>query len=77
VVDFKNTIIMMTSNVGSAFLNENPSEGAVKPEIRESVMGSIRSTFPPEFLNRIDVSVLFTWWEIELMRCRISYCIGV
>jgi ATP-dependent Clp protease ATP-binding subunit ClpA len=56
VVDFRNTIIMMTSNVGSAFLNENPSEGAVTKEVREKVMGSISATFPPEFLNRIDVS---------------------
>jgi ATP-dependent Clp protease ATP-binding subunit ClpB len=55
VVDFRNTIIMMTSNVGSAYLNENPSEGAVLPEVREKVMGAISLTFPPEFINRIDV----------------------
>ncbi|KAK4687551.1 ATP-dependent Clp protease ATP-binding subunit ClpB, partial [Tremellales sp. Uapishka_1] len=59
VVDFKNTIIMMTSNVGSAFLNENPSEGPVKKDIRERVMGAISATFPPEFINRIDDIILY------------------
>jgi ATP-dependent Clp protease ATP-binding subunit ClpB len=59
IVDFKNTIIMMTSNTGSAYLNENPSEGAVLPAIREKVMGSIQATFAPEFLNRIDDIILY------------------
>jgi ATP-dependent Clp protease ATP-binding subunit ClpA len=59
IVDFRNTIIMMTSNVGSAFLNENPSEGAVKPEVREKVNTAIQATFPPEFLNRIDDIIIY------------------
>lgn len=59
VVDFRNTIVLMTSNTGSAYLNENPSEGAVLPTIREKVMGAIRATFPPEFLNRIDDIILY------------------
>jgi ATP-dependent Clp protease ATP-binding subunit ClpB len=49
----------MTSNTGSAYLNENPSEGAVLPAIREKVMGAIQATFPPEFLNRIDDIILY------------------
>jgi ATP-dependent Clp protease ATP-binding subunit ClpB len=59
VVDFRNTIIMMTSNVGSVFLNENPSEGAVRPEVRAKVTGAISQTFPPEFINRIDEIILY------------------
>ena len=59
VVDFRNTIIMMTSNVGSAYLNENPSEGPVQPEVRTTVMGAISATFPPEFINRIDDIILY------------------
>ncbi|KAL1411553.1 hypothetical protein Q8F55_002515 [Vanrija albida] len=59
VVDFRNTIIMMTSNTGSVYLNENPSEGPVKPEVREKVMGAIQATFPPEFINRIDEIILY------------------
>lgn len=59
VVDFRNTIIMMTSNTGSAFLNENPKEGPVDPEVRQKVMGAIQQTFPPEFINRIDEIILY------------------
>lgn len=59
VVDFRNTIIMMTSNVGSVYLNENPSEGAVAPEVRQKVEGAIAATFPPEFLNRIDSQIIY------------------
>lgn len=50
---------MMTSNTGSAFLNDNPSEGAVKPEVRAQVMGAISAHFPPEFLNRIDETIIY------------------
>jgi len=60
IVDFRNTIIMMTSNVGSAFLNENPTDGgAVKGEVKGKVMNAIQATFPPEFLNRIDDIILY------------------
>nr|ODN88259.1 heat shock protein [Cryptococcus depauperatus CBS 7841] len=59
VVDFRNTIIMMTSNVGSAYLNENPTEGPVHPEVREKVNFAISKTFPPEFINRIDDIILY------------------
>jgi ATP-dependent Clp protease ATP-binding subunit ClpA len=59
VVDFRNTIIMMTSNVGSSILNENPSDGPVKGEVRTKVMNAISGTFPPEFINRIDDIILY------------------
>ncbi|ORX36608.1 putative heat shock protein [Kockovaella imperatae] len=59
LVDFRNTIIVMTSNAGSVFLNENPSEGPIKKDVREKVMGAIQATFPPEFLNRLSDVILY------------------
>jgi ATP-dependent Clp protease ATP-binding subunit ClpB len=53
VVDFRNTIIIMTSNLGSEFLINNPKAG------KESVMELLKATFRPEFLNRIDDIVIF------------------
>jgi len=59
-VDFKNTILIMTSNLGSRFLLDGVSEGGVIPEsVRESVMSELRASFRPEFLNRIDETILF------------------
>jgi ATP-dependent chaperone ClpB len=58
VVDFRNSVIIMTSNLGAVYLNEM-GQGPIKPEIRQLVMGSIQSHFPPEFINRIDEIVLF------------------
>ncbi len=59
-VDFKNTIIIMTSNIGSEYLLEGiDSEGNIKPETEESVMNSLKNYFRPEFLNRIDEIVLY------------------
>ncbi len=58
IVDFRNTVIVMTSNLGAAFLNDM-GEGAVKPATKELVMGAIRTHFPPEFINRIDEIVIF------------------
>ncbi|MCW3493320.1 ATP-dependent chaperone ClpB [Microbacterium sp. SSM24] len=68
-VDFRNTVIIMTSNLGSEYLLEGvTSDGEVEPEARNLVMSSLRSHFRPEFLNRIDEIVLFkplTFGEIE------------
>jgi ATP-dependent Clp protease ATP-binding subunit ClpB len=68
-VDFRNTVIIMTSNIGSEYLLEGvTSDGEVKSEARAQVMSSLRSHFRPEFLNRIDEIVLFkplTFTEIE------------
>ncbi len=57
-VDFRNTLIVMTSNLGSDFL-VNQTEGQDTDEVREDVMGVVRSHFRPEFLNRIDEIILF------------------
>ncbi|MCW2611650.1 MAG: ATPase domain protein [Cryptosporangiaceae bacterium] len=68
-VDFRNTVIIMTSNIGSPYLLDGllPS-GEIAPDAREMVMGELRSHFRPEFLNRIDEIILFkplTLPEIE------------
>jgi ATP-dependent Clp protease ATP-binding subunit ClpB len=68
-VDFRNTVIIMTSNIGSAYLLEGISDaGEIKPEGRDMVMAELRRHFRPEFLNRVDDIVLFkplTQPEIE------------
>lgn len=68
-VDFRNTVIIMTSNLGSEYLLEGVTpNGEVESEARAMVMSSLRSHFRPEFLNRIDEIVLFrplTFAEIE------------
>jgi len=58
-VDFKNTIIIMTSNTGSRYLTEGVTGGEIPDSVRESVMAELREGFRPEFLNRIDDIVLF------------------
>ncbi len=57
-VDFRNTLIIMTSNLGSEFLVNQP-EGQDSDVVREEVMGVVRHAFRPEFLNRIDDIILF------------------
>ncbi|MBB5158606.1 ATP-dependent chaperone ClpB [Saccharopolyspora phatthalungensis] len=58
-VDFRNTVIIMTSNIGSEYLLEGVAGGEIKPDARERVMAELRGHFRPEFLNRIDDIVLF------------------
>ena len=59
-VDFKNTIIIMTSNIGSAYLLEHMKEGGqISPDVNEAVMEELRSSFRPEFLNRLDEIIMF------------------
>ena len=58
-VDFKNTIIIMTSNMGSQYLLENKDEKTVEAPIRESVMNELKLRFKPEFLNRVDDIIMF------------------
>ncbi len=55
VVDFKNTVVIMTSNVGSQFL----TDGIAEEIARERVLGALREQFRPEFLNRVDETVVF------------------
>ena len=58
-VDFKNVVVIMTSSVGSRYLQENLLENEIAETARESVMAELRDHFRPEFLNRIDDVVLF------------------
>ncbi|HEX4558629.1 MAG TPA: ATP-dependent chaperone ClpB [Mycobacterium sp.] len=60
-VDFRNTVVIMTSNIGSHYLFDGvTADGEIKPDARERVMAELRSHFRPEFLNRVDDIVLFT-----------------
>jgi len=59
-VDFRNTVLIMTSNIGSDYLLEGvTADGEIKPDAREEVMVELRRHFRPEFLNRVDDVVLF------------------
>jgi ATP-dependent Clp protease ATP-binding subunit ClpB len=68
-VDFRNTVIIMTSNIGSQYLTADATtSGEIKPDTRERVLAEMRGYFRPEFLNRLDEIVLFkplTLAEIE------------
>ncbi|MDR3072557.1 MAG: ATP-dependent chaperone ClpB [Clostridiales Family XIII bacterium] len=60
-VDFKNTIIIMTSNIGSAYLTENISKtGTIEDEVKEKTMEEMKRHFRPEFINRIDDIIVFS-----------------
>ncbi|OCC16919.1 ATP-dependent chaperone ClpB [Prescottella equi] len=60
-VDFRNTVIIMTSNIGSQHLLDGvTAAGEIKPDARERVMAELRGHFRPEFLNRVDDIVLFS-----------------
>ena len=76
-VDFKNTIIIMTSNIGSPLLLEGISEtGELREGVREGVMGVLRGHFRPEFLNRVDEIVLFKPLLIEQITRIIDLLLG-
>jgi ATP-dependent Clp protease ATP-binding subunit ClpC len=66
-VDFKNTIIIMTSNLGARFLDKKsqigfsaPSTTGIPPKVEDMVMSEVKRAFNPEFLNRLDEVILFT-----------------
>ncbi|MGN0204611.1 MAG: AAA family ATPase, partial [Coprococcus sp.] len=59
-VDFKNTILIMTSNIGSSYLLDGiDSEGNISEEARQNTMGDLKAHFRPEFLNRLDEIIMF------------------
>jgi ATP-dependent Clp protease ATP-binding subunit ClpB len=70
-VDFRNTILIMTSNIGSDMLLDGVTpDGEIKPDVRDVVLHIMQTHFRPEFLNRVDDIVLFkplTQREIELV----------
>jgi ATP-dependent Clp protease ATP-binding subunit ClpB len=65
VVDFKNTVIILTSNLGSRFLQEGVTGDTIPDAVREAVFAELRRAFRPEFLNRIDDTVLFKPLTLE------------
>ena len=64
-VDFKNTVIIMTSNIGSRHLLEGVTGEVIPEAVRESVMADLRKAFRPEFLNRVDETILFKPLTLE------------
>jgi ATP-dependent Clp protease ATP-binding subunit ClpB len=74
-VDFKNTLIVMTSNIGSEFL-ANQKEGEDSEAVRPYVMAELRTKFRPEFLNRIDEIILFHRLKREQMAAIVDIQIG-
>lgn len=69
MVDFKNTVLIMTSNIGSDLLLEGTDEhGQIKEETKEHVMSLLKTSFKPEFLNRIDDTILFAPLSIQVVK---------
>ena len=64
-VDFKNVVVIMTSNVGSRYLQDQLLDDEISESVRESVLAELRDHFRPEFLNRIDDTVLFKPLTLE------------
>jgi len=58
-VDFKNTVVIMTSNIGSQYLTDPSLDEGISEGVRRQVLGALRSSFRPEFLNRIDDIIFF------------------
>jgi ATP-dependent Clp protease ATP-binding subunit ClpB len=59
MVDFRNTVVIMTSNLGSQYLTEQAAEGTLSEGVRRQVLDTLRTHFRPEFLNRIDETIVF------------------
>lgn len=68
VVDFKNTIIIMTSNIGSQYILDVAGDDTLYDEMRSRVMEAMRNNFRPEFLNRIDEIIIFHSLQKEQLR---------
>jgi ATP-dependent Clp protease ATP-binding subunit ClpB len=72
-VDFKNTVIIMTSNIGSQYLIEGVNaQGMISESARQSVMQELRTRFRPEFLNRVDDIVMFAPLELDEIKQIVS-----
>jgi ATP-dependent Clp protease ATP-binding subunit ClpB len=73
VVNFKNTVVIMTSNIGSAMIQDLTQGGASEDEIRDAVLEELRGELRPEFLNRIDEVIVFR----PLSREQIGQIVGI
>ncbi|WP_439443805.1 ATP-dependent chaperone ClpB [Listeria aquatica] len=65
MVDFKNTVIIMTSNIGSTMLLERAENGEISDELEQDVLATLEASFKPEFLNRVDDIILFKPLTLE------------
>ncbi len=74
-VDFKNTVIIMTSNIGNRYLQEGVTGDEIPESVRESVFTELRQAMRPEFLNRIDDTVLFKPLTLVEIRDIVDLCI--
>ena len=72
-MDFKNTILIMTSNLGSEYILDGIQDGEIRPEAREQVDRLLKTHFRPEFLNRIDEIVYYK----PLTRAEITRIVGL
>jgi ATP-dependent Clp protease ATP-binding subunit ClpB len=76
-VDFKNTIIILTSNLGSQYLLEGiEPDGSIRPEAQEAVMAELKRSFRPEFLNRLDEIVFYKPLTKENVRAIIDLLVA-
>jgi len=75
-IDFKNTVIIMTSNIGSRHLLEGVTGTEIPESVREAVMADLRGAFRPEFLNRVDETVLFKPLSLEEIERIVSLLIA-
>ena len=66
-VDFRNTVVIMTSNIGSQHIQEMLTRWTEEEQIRKEVMGELRKFFKPEFLNRVDEIIIFHTLSKELL----------
>lgn len=76
VVDFKNTVIIMTSNIGSHELIDGITDGNIPLSVREGVMSELRAAFRPEFLNRVDDIVLFKPLTLDEVKDIVKIMLG-
>lgn len=75
-VDFKNTVIIMTSNIGSRYLLEGVTGDEIPASVRESVLTELRQAFRPEFLNRLDDTILFKPLSLENIEAIVNLLIA-
>ena len=76
VVDFKNTVIIMTSNIGSQSLLDGNVGGVISVSAKEEVMQQLRASFKPEFLNRVDDIVFFKPLSLDEVKAIVKILLG-
>ncbi|MBE3568709.1 MAG: ATP-dependent chaperone ClpB [Bacillales bacterium] len=75
-VDCKNTVVIMTSNLGSSYLLDRKEEGDIQPETKEKVLNELKHHFRPEFLNRVDDIILFKPLTIKNVEAIVEKMLG-